>query len=313
MQQPFELYILCYNPKAVKIPSLLAQYLYGNQRLDLPGIGTFHLDTAAISALQNTKQRSTILEGVSFENNTSCNESPDLIAFIAEKTGKMKALASADLDSHLQLAQQFLNMGKPFSFEGIMILTKAKAGDFEFTPIMVSTEKIKEHHVPETPEPTVKEEAASGFEPVFSLTRGKFEWRKPVIGLLLLCGVGVTVWGGYVISKRNEKSSMTAVENVANNAAITDTIQKQDSITNTALPENTAPEKYKYILETAKKKRAIKRYNQLKEIRWNVQLETNDSLQFKLFMMLPAYGDTTKTIDSLRMLTGRKVHIEYQR
>jgi hypothetical protein len=104
---------------------------------------------------------------------------------------------------------------------------------------------------------------------------------------------------------------MTGAQNVSTGMNMTDTLQKQDSIAKAGVPENTAPENYKYILETAQKKRALKRYNQLKEIRWNVQLETEDSVQFKLFMLLPAHGDTTKTIDSLRMLTGRKVHIEY--
>src|SRR3990170_7646449 len=117
----------------VKIPSLLAQYFYTKRRLELPGLGSFVLDISSISALQHSKHRSAVLDGVSFESNVVLKESPDLIAFIAQKTGKMKALASADLDSHLQLAQQFLNMGKPFSFEGIGILSRVKPGEFEFT------------------------------------------------------------------------------------------------------------------------------------------------------------------------------------
>ena len=52
---------------AVKLASLLAQYLYTNHRLDLPGIGTFLLDPSTISSVENTKQRSTVLEGVSFD------------------------------------------------------------------------------------------------------------------------------------------------------------------------------------------------------------------------------------------------------
>ena len=33
------------------------------------------------------------------------------------QTGKIKALASADLESYLELAQQFLNIGKPYLLE----------------------------------------------------------------------------------------------------------------------------------------------------------------------------------------------------
>lgn len=295
----------------MKIPSLLAQYLYGNQRLDLPGIGSFLLDNSAISALQNTKQRSAILEGVSFENNPFCKESPDLVSFIAEKTGKMKALASADLDSHLQLAQQFLNMGKPYSFEGIGILSKVKAGEFEFTPITVSTDKIKEQHKPEAPEAAPREEATGSYESFLSLPKTKFEWRKPVIGLFLVCGIGVTVWGGYVISKKNSKPTITAAQSLVEKTTVIDSLPAADSNAIAQTPVIATPENYKYILEVAQKKRALKRYNQLKELRWKVELETQDSVQFKLFMLLPPTPDTTKTVDSLRIVTGRKVYIEY--
>ena len=303
-------YIYCgYNPKTVKIPSLLAQYLYGNQRLDLPGIGSFLLDSSTLPALQQSKQRSALLEGVSFESNPACKESPELINFIAEKTGKMKALASADLDSHLQLAQQFLNMGKPYLFEGIGILTKVKAGEFEFTPITVPTDIIKEQHKADAVEVDQKEEHTGDYESFLSLPKTKFEWRKPVIGLFLICGIGVTVWGGYMISKKNVKQEVITEQSLIEQTSVVDSLHISDSIT-AATPVVTVPANYKYILEVAQKKRALKRYNQLKELRWKVDLETTDSVQFKLFMLLPP-SDTTRTMDSLRIVTGRKVYIEY--
>ncbi len=223
----------------------------------------------------------------------------------------MKALASADLDSHLQLAQQFLNMGKPYSFEGIGILTKVKPGEFEFTPIAVPTDKIKEHQKTETAEAAPKDESAEGYESFLSLPKANFEWRKPVIALLLVCGIAGTIWGGYVISKRNSNKMMTAAEQEIPQTIVPDSTRRADSIA--ALKEAVAavPDTYKYVLEVAKKKRAIKRYNQLKDIRWKVELETQDSIQYKLFMLLPALSDTNRTIDSLTVMTGRKVYIEY--
>ena len=223
----------------------------------------------------------------------------------------MKALASADLDSHLQLAQQFLNMGKPYSFEGIGILTKVKPGEFEFTPIAVSTDKIKEHQKTEAAETAPKDETAEGYESFLSLPKTNFEWRKPVIALFLVCGIAGTIWGGYVISKRNSNKMMTAAEQEIPQTIIADSTRQADSIA--ALKEVVAavPDSYKYVLEVAKQKRAIKRYNQLKYIRWKVELETQDSIQYKLFMLLPALSDTSRTIDSLTVMTGRKVYIEY--
>jgi hypothetical protein len=296
----------------VKIPSLLAQYFYSNQRLDLPGLGSFLLDTSALSALQHNKQRMAVLEGVSFETNLSLKESPDLIAFIAEKTGKMIPLASADLESHLQLAQQFLNMGKPFSFEGIGILSRVRPGEYEFTPISVSTEKIKDFNTNNIASTETKEEPASQYESFLSAAKTKFEWKKPVIGVILLCGVGLTIWGGYVISqKKNKPIVHTAAEKIIPEAIAADSLQKAASIIPIA-PTTVAPEtNYKYVLEIAKSKRAFKRYNQLKTIRWKVQMETADSIQYKLYMLLPSMADTTRTIDSLTVMTGKKVYIEY--
>ncbi len=296
----------------MKIPSLLAQYFYTNQRLELPGLGSFVLDISSISALQNSKQRSAILEGVSFESNASLKESPDLIAFIAGKTGKMKALASADLDSHLQLAQQFLNMGKPFSFEGIGILSRIKPGEYEFTPISVATDKIKELNTHDVVATVAKEESASRYESFLSVPKTKFEWKKPVIGLMLLCGVGLTIWGGYVISQKKDKTKIhTAAEKIVPEMGATDSLQKADSIIPIAQTAIAPENNYKYVLEVAKSKRAFKRYNQLKDIRWKVMLETKDSIQYKLYMLLPSIADTTRTLDSLMVMTGRKVYIEY--
>jgi len=84
-------------------------------------------------------------------------------------------------------------------------------------------------------------------------------------------------------------------------------------------PENKVEEKtvpannnaFKYVLETAGKKRAINRYNKLKEYRWDVQMETKDSIQYKIFLILPTLAmDTSRVADSLTALNGRKVYIE---
>jgi hypothetical protein len=300
---------------SVKIPSLLAQYLYCHQRLDLPGVGTFLLDNTAISALENSKQRSALLEGVSFKSNPSVKETPELIAFIAQKTGKMKALAASDLDSHLRTAEQFLNIGKPFALEGIGIIAKGKKGEIEFTPITVSTEKVKEYNTKETEPSSSKEQSSGDYESFLSFPNTKLEWKKPVVGLLLVCGIGLTIWGGYEISKKANKNKTTTLTDISVTGATVPAIdsslvQKNDSLKST---QNSLPvdNNYKYVLEIAKSNRAFKRYHQLKSIQWKVQLETKDSVQYKLFMLLPAISDTSRTIDSLTVMSGRKVYIEY--
>ncbi|MEK7225799.1 MAG: hypothetical protein AAB221_08960, partial [Bacteroidota bacterium] len=112
----------------MKLAPLLAQYLYTHKRLDLPGIGSFVLHSTDVDEPDNNKQGKPIRpEDIHFDNNPGLKEAPDLIQFIAGQTGKIKALAAADLDSHLSIIQQFLNIGKPFLLEGIGSLVKIKS------------------------------------------------------------------------------------------------------------------------------------------------------------------------------------------
>lgn len=253
-----------------------------------------------------------MLDGVSFESRPTLKETPDLIAFISEKTGKMRALAAADLDSHLVLAEEFLNIGKPFAFEGIGIITKLKPGEFEFTPVSVLTEKVKDYHIKDIEPVSSKEQSSGKYESFLSPYKAKLEWKKPVVGFVLICGIGLAIWGGYEISKRVKKDQDVVLSENAL-PAIIPTIDSakinEDSLARqtVSLPDTN----YKYVLEVAKSKRAFKRYNQLKDINWDVHLETTDSIQYKLFMLLPV-SDTIKTRDSLMIVTGRKVYIEYQ-
>jgi len=298
----------------VKITSLLTQYLYNHHRLDLPGIGTFLLDPSAINALENSKQRSAVLEGISFENNPNLKESPELVAYISAQTGKMKPLAAADLESYIEVAQQFLNIGKPFTFEGIGTLVKVNLKECEFVPISISTDKVREQlNTKETQKAATREEAAPQYESFLSEPALKHGWKKPVIALALICGLGLTIWGGYAISKKNTSkaadsaaiiSDTTVVDTATAQTPQTDSLEKAAALANA---------NYKYVLEEASQQRAMKRYKQLRTNLWDVKLETNDSVRYKLYLLLPSQNaDTTRVLDSLTVMTGKKVYIEHQ-
>ena len=70
---------------------------------------------------------------------------------------------------------------------------------------------------------------------------------------------------------------------------------------------------WKFVIEqTVSKNRALKRYNQLKEIGKPIMLDTQDSTRFKLYFVLPAtIADTAKISDSLRRFyLSRRVFAE---
>jgi len=305
----------------VKITSLLTQYLYTHHRMDLPGIGTFTLDPSAIQALENSKQRSAVLEGISFQNNPSLKESPDLVAYISAQSGKMKALAASDLESFIEVAQQFLNIGKPFTLDGIGTLVKTNLKECEFIPIAVTAEKVKElNSTKESAKPaSVRQDATTApataapqqaYESFLSEAAPKQRWKKPVMALALIAGLGLTIWGGYAISKNAASNKATdAVVSTPPPEADTTAAASADTLTK---EQPVIASSYKYVLEEGNRQRAIKRYNQLRTNLWDVKLETNDSVKFKLYLLLPVNSDTTRVLDSLTVMTGRRVYIEHQ-
>ena len=292
----------------MKLAPLLAQYFYQNKRLDLPGIGTFLLDPSVIIEQENSKPgKPGHVEGISFETNTAVKESPELIEFISSQTGKMKTLASSDLESHLELAKQFLNIGNPFLFEGIGSIVKISSGQFAFISGQIMPEKMRDYSDREISSTSSTEESFTGYESVFFHFREKTNWKNPVAVLLLMTGVGLAIWGGYMIYKSTNAKKNVQQETIPVRNSIP--LIKNDTITTGK--QNISSVNYKFVLEVAAKKRAFERYSKLQSYQWPVQMETKDSLTYILFLLLPvSAADTTRIIDSLTIMNGRKVYIE---
>lgn len=301
----------------MKITHLLAQYLYKNKRLDLHGLGSFLLDNSIIIESENNKQtKETGIEGITFENNTSTKEDSELIAFISKYTGKIKALAAADLNSHLELAKQFLNIGKPFLFEGIGSLTKIRSGEYSFEPGIILNEKLTEQKVKELNSTSTNEEPVSDYKSALYKNTTKSNWKKPLVFTFVIVGIALAIWGGYTVyNKTSSKNNTNKLPESTNDKTIiledTSTIKKDSIHTPNNSTISDASGSTKFVLEIANKERAVERYNKLKTYLWDVRMETNDSLSYKLFLLFPVNAaDTTKVLDSLTLLNGRKVYIE---
>lgn len=306
----------------MKITSLLTQYLYAHHRLDLPGIGSFILDPSALAPVAG-KNAGPSPDAVHFEYSSDLKEPKELIQYISEQSGKMKALAAADLESYIELAQQFLNIGKPFTVEGVGTLIKLKPGEYEFTSTFeAQSDKKRESQPRETTK--FVEEPTGRYDSFLNEPKQKEGLRKPVVALLIIAGLALAIWAGYTISKKpatTESETITTttidkkpeVETSATQNVVNDTLTspgQQVDATPAPAPQSLQGE-YKYVLETTHRTRAFKRYNQLLTNLWKVKLETNDSLTFKLYLNLPKdYGDTTRIKDSLRIMLGRPVYIE---
>lgn len=320
----------------MKLAPLLAQFLYTHHRLELPGLGIFRLDPAVGGDPHSSKSEAAVdPSAISFESNTSIKESPELIQFISTQTGKLKALAAADLQSHLELIQQFLNIGKPFLLDGIGNLVKVKGGGLAFTSGQALPEALKDYSAREISSTSSVEESFSDYRKVINKPDGKIAWRRPVALLLILAGIGLAIWGGYTVYRSSVKhgepvnsdtNQAAALINPEPVNAVQDTTTKKDSTPATTAPVTTAPVttapvtlqtspisisgKMKYVLEQAHATRAFARFAKLKTFFWPVQMETRDSMSYTLYMMLPSsYADTTRIIDSLTTLNGKKVWV----
>lgn len=288
----------------MKLAPVLAQYLATHKVLSLPGLGTFHADNTYNPEADYGKKGTSLLN-ISFEQTKVHGFDEELIRFVSQQTGKMKVLAESDLLSEIEGAINFLNTGKPYFLAGIGTLTKKMDGSFEFhKEKFAHTEKEKKKPVPITEKNSVPQSYID-------------ESRKPrktrpaaIIGAICLVAVAAVVWFYSQNNEKNENNieEVTATSNSAAMPLTGDSVTPSPSQPATAI---SPADSYKYILEIAKQPRASKRFNQLKTIQWPIEMETADSVSYKLFIQLPVAGaDTTRTKDSLSALSGRKVWIE---
>lgn len=274
----------------MKISPLLAQFLTNNKQLSLAGLGKFIVKDSG---------------EIIFQHDPYVKEDTELVNFIAENTGKMKSLVASDLDSNLELARQFLNIGKPYLFEGIGTLSKNKFGTFEFLQGNTLQEKNKENLGDGRDKTSTTESSFTDYEEMFSPKKPKAPATKSIVTwLVALAGLSLAVFGGYLVytKTKNKKEPVVKLENIK--PVITpDTLSKPKDTTTIATKPVDTSGMYRFVIEKAARQRAFYRYNHLRENLIDVQMDTKDSIIFNLYFLLPATpADTTRKKDSLQRL-----------
>ena len=284
----------------MKISPLLAQFLIANKQLSLASLGRFVLDDSG---------------GIIFQQDPYVKEDPELVSFIAESTGKMKSLVAADLESNLDLARQFLHMGKPYLFEGIGTLSKNKSGNYDFVQSQVSTEKNKESAGESRDMTSTTENSFTDYEEMFSPKKPKGPAAKKIVTwFVAIAGLSLAVFGGYFVYNRT-KNKKDAIAKKQEPVIKTqpDSLQKATDTVQTITKRVDTSGTYRFVIEKAAKQRAFSRYAFLKSIKVDVKMDTKDSVLYKLYFVLPATpADTARIRDSLqiRYSTRSKAVIE---
>jgi len=117
----------------LKLSLLFFDYLVQNKELNLQGIGHFSLDETVLKTPEQESEGILIVPGsIRFQLDKKVVPDEKLISFISKETGKIKPLASSDLDSYIELGKQLININKPFILEGIGLLQKNGQNQLEF-------------------------------------------------------------------------------------------------------------------------------------------------------------------------------------
>lgn len=180
----------------MKIAEILISFLQKNKSLSLPGLGTFNLSEVAYTLPDKDQPAGFPPGAVSFQWNARTPEDPALITEISKVTGKIKPLASSDLEAIVIQGKQLINISKPFAIEGLGSIQKNHKGEIEFIPYV--NEDLKDGKEKKYEEPGEAIHFNENYlkpdskRPVRS--RGLTVAGIAVIGVLLLGWVGYYVY-----------------------------------------------------------------------------------------------------------------------
>ena len=292
----------------MKIEQLLVEHFYIAKQVTLQGIGTFTLAPDFVMPADSDKDIVLPENAVSFQYNSRAKEDEALISYIVQQSGKMKPLASSDLESYLMLASQFLNIGKPLTIEGIGTLEKNQTGEFQFTPGQYVNTKVEDAtvHAKEKSREDVSFSNEAKPAPVN---------KKLLLTVAAIIGIAIIGWAAWYFL--NNKKSEPATQNTTEQstpvtAPVTDTIKKDttalvskrpDSIAILQPVANTSITGYTFKIVfkvTNNKAAALEKMNTMILRGHKVIMYTADSVTYKLAepYNLPI-SDTAKIKDSL--------------
>ncbi len=316
----------------MKIPLLLIRYFYQTKRLSLPGLGIFTLDKNTVIP-QESENQGEVPNGAQFQKVAVASAEPELIAFISENTGKIKPLATADLESFLGLGIEMLNIGKPFLLEGIGTISRSPKGIFEFNPGFFGLMPLENRSKDPKNSPEVKKTTDSIKAVADSTSRqpgmAMGDHRNLLRAVALVAGMLIIGGGGYLMYRNRSAASGFSDSTVAVAGLMNEEDKAaspapaKEPFTNKAVvykpvvetaaplkPADSAELKF-VILSTPNKAHALRRYNQLLSFDLKARLFEKDSAWFKVYFAIPAkMKDTVHIKDSLRRQYDANVSID---
>ena len=290
-----------------KFDSLIYDFLIHHKQVALEKIGVFEATSESLNITHGNEVTS--IPKVNFTYNRRSTTSEELIAFIAERLSKNKALVASDLESHFEQVRQFINLGKPYIIPGIGAVALAKSGEYEFSQqsseVNMAEDKTAKHFY-QTDAEQVQESRTK--------SKNRLAGVAVFIILLLLAGLG---WGVYALffdkSKQPEVVATPPADSAATPPVSSDSVSRKPVTPVVAANSNPNDSVlYKFVFETTSlPERAYNRTAQLRSFGDPAGYDsTSDDGQttYRLFVrkkMLAA--DTARARDSLQTYFQRKV------
>jgi hypothetical protein len=296
----------------------MVKYLLQKKFLQIQGLGIFRLNQAEMAG--DDQKAGLIPPGsVSFSLDSHTLTDPELVAFIATETGKIKPLAAADLESAILQGRQLLNISKPFTIEGLGTLQKDMRNDIEFIQY-VTPDKNEQRSRSEKRKEDNAESIHFDDNYLKPLGKKNNRSRNLAFATLVILGLGIIGWVGYFFYQRSLLQEIELSPISLSSAPVQDSSAQMngqqsanDSIQNSIpLPKATVSDvEFKVVVEIANKTRAYKRFADLKEWGHKVVIYTNDSVKYKIAFPIKApLSDSIRYRDSLSRFFGKKVWIE---
>ncbi len=315
----------------MKVAQLLYPYLLKNKRLVLQGLGTVLLEETTQQPVISPRRDMPVSPGIiTFIHDKKAPADEAFIAYISKETGKIKPLATSDIESFIETGKQLMNISKPFVLDGVGVLQRDIHNQIEFVQDEFGPADNDEMQGKKFNKP--KSNDGIQFDDDYmhpAETTSTASGSKVIMFTLLLAGLGLIAYVSFFFYNQSIKDENIVKENTGALVlssppldsplinTISDTLENpeprqtvtiQDTLS--VLPTSTI-ENFKLVLEIAGKNRAYKRFADLKEWGHKVVMSTSDSVQFKLAIPVFApLSDSSRHRDSLSRFFGKKVWVE---
>jgi hypothetical protein len=301
---------------SVKIQDLLSQYLYKEKSLTLPGLGRFDLDPSV--NVYELKEEGWPSNTISFTADRNAILADEFLQFLVQQTGKMKPLATSDLESYITNGIQLLNIGKPFPIKGIGSLNKLREGLLVFEQGSPALEKIDSINTDHVKDRTLH---VDGEEDINFSHEEKKSSKKPLLIFGGFIGLVLIGWAIYLAVPKSspavaddtvQSEQQEAIDTTpAVGASLISTIDtaKTTTVDTPVVAAPPAPVQtvsnsgsFQLIIDQFKYKASADRRVEALKIRgFDVSVKQQDSTSFRVLLQVNRpLSDTSYVMDSLR-------------